>query len=128
MYLAKKVGDQFTFTKQTGVLKAEARQKPTVTKPTGAFDPQSEVAGKGLGKLKGVKVTPTAEQLAKIEKHLAQFGEVPENAAMVERIKKALVEGRQLEGADAHFYIHELGEQGLQKFLMEKAGMTREDA
>ncbi len=105
--------------------------KGTATAPrgvTGAFDATAEATGKGLGKFKNVKVDPTAEQLAKIENHLENFGDIPYNKAMVDRIKKAIAEGRQLEGADAHFYVHELGESGLMKFYMEKGGMSFNDA
>jgi hypothetical protein len=116
--------------KTIGALKKlKAVKAPMAGKATGAFDPLAEATGKGLGKFKSVKVTPTVEDLAKIEKHLERFpaGKI-ENKAMVDRIKKAIAEGRQLQGADAHFYVHELGESGLMKFYMGKGKMSFDDA
>lgn len=48
--------------------------------------------------------------LGVVEGHLAQFGEVPENAAMVARLRGALESGTRISGADASFYLHELSE------------------
>lgn len=45
-----------------------------------------------------------------VEKHLAQFGEAPENAAMIQRLRSAFGAGRHVTGADANFYLHEAAE------------------
>ena len=42
--------------------------------------------------------------------HLAQFGHVPENTAMIARLQRALVAGHTITGADANFYLHEISE------------------
>jgi hypothetical protein len=45
-----------------------------------------------------------------VENHLAQFGSVPQNTAMVSRLRNALASGSPVTGADASFYLHELSE------------------
>jgi hypothetical protein len=42
--------------------------------------------------------------------HLARFGNVPQNAAMIERLRGALAAGEWIAGADASFYLHEVSE------------------
>jgi hypothetical protein len=84
--------------------------------------------GKGLGKLKGVKITPTQAEIDLIEQHLSKFPKDAPNAAMLARIKTALQEGRALVGADAHFYAHELLEQKVMKELMQGGHYTFKEA
>jgi RHS repeat-associated protein len=48
--------------------------------------------------------------LSIVERHLAQFGEVPENTLMLNRLRSALTNGERLTGADANFYLHEASE------------------
>lgn len=81
-------------------------------------------AGKGFGKLKGAKINPTKAEVELIEQHLAKFGPDAPNEAMLARIKSALAEGHALEGADAHFYAHELLEQNVMKELMQGGHYT----
>ncbi|WP_217997464.1 hypothetical protein, partial [Pseudomonas ficuserectae] len=50
-----------------------------------------------------------------VESHLKQFGDVPENTLMIERLRTALSEGKPLNGADSSFYIHELSESTMMK-------------
>lgn len=66
--------------------------------------------GVGFGKLAGRPISLSAKGLAKVEQHLAQFGDVPENAAMIGRLRAALSGGGSITGADASFYMHELAE------------------
>src|SRR5262249_5753866 len=85
-------------------------------------------AEKGLGKLQGVKITPTKADIAVIEKHLETFGPDAANEAMLGRIKAAQAEGRALEGADAHFYAHELLEQKVMHELTRGGHYTPNEA
>jgi hypothetical protein len=55
----------------------------------------------------------TAEGLATVTEHLAQFGEYGPNTMMLQRLQAALEAGETLTGADANFYMHELYEAGL---------------
>lgn len=45
-----------------------------------------------------------------VERHLAQFGEVPENTMMLGRLRTAMESGAKITGADASFYFHEASE------------------
>ncbi len=45
-----------------------------------------------------------------VEEHLSQFGPIPENEAMLARLREALAQGRTISGADASFYMHEANE------------------
>jgi len=76
---------------------------------TGAFLEGVE-GGAGLGSLAGVELEASAEGLATVTEHLAQFGEYGPNAAMLERLQEALSAGRAISGADLSFYLHELTE------------------
>lgn len=55
-----------------------------------------------------------AEKFRIVEQHLAQFeefpGEFPQNKAMLDRLKRALIDGQKISGADLSFYYHELKE------------------
>lgn len=72
----------------------------------------------GADKLLGNLATQTdfveAEKFRIVEQHLAQFeefpGEFPQNEAMLDRLRSALAEGREISGADLSFYYHELKE------------------
>ncbi|MCT7975132.1 hypothetical protein [Laspinema olomoucense] len=70
-----------------------------------------------LGNLAGLTDFIEAEKLKIVEQHLAQFeefpGEFPQNRAMLNRLNTALIEGRQISGADLSFYYHELKEEEL---------------
>lgn len=68
---------------------------------------------KGLGKVSGNSYDITSAGLSKVKSHLATFGNVLENTAMIQRLENALASGRKLEGADASFYLHELKEADL---------------
>jgi filamentous hemagglutinin len=45
-----------------------------------------------------------------VENHLKQFGDVPENTLMVNRLRAVASEGQPVTGADAVFYTHEIAE------------------
>jgi RHS repeat-associated protein len=76
---------------------------------TGAFMEGAQ-GGAGLGKLAGKSLNVSEKGLGIVEKHLAQFGDVPQNTAMIGRLRAALSEGRAISGADASFYMHEVAE------------------
>ena len=63
-----------------------------------------------LGDLAGKEFPVEAEKLNMIEQHTAQFGEWGPNTAMLARLRTALAEGRNISGADASCYFHELKE------------------
>jgi filamentous hemagglutinin len=65
----------------------------------------------------------TAEGLATVTEHLAQFGEDAANEMMIQRLQAALEAGEELTGADANFYLHELYESELMT-----QGMNAEEA
>ena len=64
----------------------------------------------GLGRLKGRSLRVSEKGLALVERHLAQFDAVPQNTAMLARLRGALARGARIDGADAVFYTHELTE------------------
>lgn len=76
---------------------------------TGAFL-EGVHGGTGLGKLADKSINVSERGLAILERHLAQFGDVPQNSAMIRRLRTALGEGRAVNGADASFYMHEISE------------------
>jgi RHS repeat-associated protein len=67
-------------------------------------------ASVGLGKLLNRKIYVSQKGLSIVENHLATFGSVPENTAMVNRLRAALTKGEAITGADASFYLHEATE------------------
>ncbi len=77
---------------------------------TGAFNPASRVVGDGLGKLAGRSVRVSERGINLVEQHLAQFGDVAENSAMIARLRSAFAQGAKISGADASFYLHEASE------------------
>jgi hypothetical protein len=77
---------------------------------TGAFNPKFSGGGQGLGVLAGKEVRVSQRGLELVEKHLGQFGQVEENAMMLDRIRGALTSGQKITGGDAVFYIHEAAE------------------
>jgi RHS repeat-associated protein len=81
------------------------------------FTPQGDAAAASEA------TTVTEEGLGQVEQHLAQFGDHPPNAAMVERLRTALGNGGSIEGADANFYNHELTESSLMN-----GGMSYDEA
>ena len=76
-----------------------------------------------LGNLAGQTDFVQAEKLKIVEQHLAQFNGFPENGAMLNRLNSALVEGREISGADLSFYYHELKEAELMA-----SGLSYEEA
>lgn len=62
----------------------------------------------GVAAVEGTEIT--AEGLAGVIEHLAQFGEYAPNTMMIQRLEAALEGGELLTGADANFYLHELYE------------------
>jgi hypothetical protein len=70
----------------------------------------------GLGKISGNTYKVTRAGIEAIKKHLDIHGmNSPENAAMIQRLEKALQNGQELTGADASFYLHELKESALKQ-------------
>jgi hypothetical protein len=76
---------------------------------TGAYN-EGVQGGIGLGKLVGLQIRVSRKGYAIVERHLAQFGEVAENTAMLARLRAALESNTKISGADASFYMHELSE------------------
>ncbi len=78
---------------------------------TGAYDPELSISiGNGLGKLNGKSINVTTKGLNLVKNHVAQFGDLPENTAMIKRIESALKNGKPITSADASFYMHEAAE------------------
>ena len=66
--------------------------------------------GEGLGMFESRTFQVSEKGLGIVERHLTQFGEVPENAAMIARLRGALSSGAGITGADGSFYFHEVSE------------------
>ncbi|WP_437482746.1 RHS repeat-associated core domain-containing protein [Sorangium sp. So ce1014] len=81
----------------------------SVARATGAFNPGAQ-GGAGLGKLAERSIQVSERGLAIVENHLARFEPVPQNVAMVGRLRSALASGQRVVGADASFYLHEVSE------------------
>jgi hypothetical protein len=80
-------------------------------KTTGAYNPNLSMdIGNGLGKLNGKSINVSEKGLNLVKKHISQFGDIPENQAMINRIESALKNGQPITGADASFYMHEVAE------------------
>ncbi|HEY0426484.1 MAG TPA: SpvB/TcaC N-terminal domain-containing protein [Pyrinomonadaceae bacterium] len=78
--------------------------------PTGAFSQGAAGGGAGLGRLATAELQVSERGLEIVEQHLARFGSVPQNEAMIARLREALSQGRRISGADASFYMHEVNE------------------
>ncbi|WP_151176800.1 RHS repeat-associated core domain-containing protein [Hypericibacter terrae] len=76
---------------------------------TGAFRPGILLDG-GLGIFAERQLSVTQKGLDLVRNHLAQFGDVPANSAMLQRLESAMAAGQQISGADAIFYTHEAAE------------------
>lgn len=76
---------------------------------TGAFSPGVRLDG-GLGIFAERQLTVTPKGLDLVRNHLAQFGDVPANTAMLGRLENAMASGQRVSGADAIFYTHEAAE------------------
>jgi hypothetical protein len=77
---------------------------------TGAFKPGFQAAEGGLGIFAERSVVVTQKGLDLVRSHLAQFGDVPTNTAMLARLEAAMKSGQRITGADAIFYTHEAAE------------------
>ncbi|MBI4510125.1 MAG: RHS repeat-associated core domain-containing protein [Deltaproteobacteria bacterium] len=95
--------------KAFGALAGAARAGRRTVAATGAFLPGA-MGGSGLGKVARMSIRVSEKGLLMVERHLAQFGNVPTNTAMVERLRDALSSGRRITDADASFYLHEIAE------------------
>lgn len=63
-------------------------------KTTGAYNPNLSMdIGNGLGKLNGKSINVSEKGLNLVKKHISQFGDIPENQAMINRIESALKMG-----------------------------------
>ncbi|MQA29783.1 MAG: toxin, partial [Luteitalea sp.] len=82
---------------------------PGASGATGAFS-EGAAGGAGLGRLATAEINVSARGLQIVETHLARFGSIPKNEAMLARLRSALSEGRRITGADASFYMHEVHE------------------
>jgi RHS repeat-associated protein len=71
----------------------------------------------GFGKLTGVQIQVTPEGLSMVETHLGNefFDQVPENNAMIGRLRMSMENNEPVTGADASFYMHEVTEYNLMK-------------
>ena len=82
---------------------------------TGAFNSNTKIEEKGLGKLKNIELKVSKKGIDTIKEHLNLFEEYLPNKDMIERLEKALNEDKSIKGADAIFYTHELKENSLMK-------------
>jgi RHS repeat-associated protein len=87
---------------------------------TGAYLAGSQ-GGPGLGRLADRTVFVSEKGLAIAEAHVARFGQVGYNTAMIERLRTALSQRNPISGADASFYLHEIREATLMGRGMEYA-------
>ena len=91
--------------------KAASRDSAAGTVKTGAYNPDLSMdIGDGLGKLTGKSINVSEKGLNSVKNHISQFGDIPENTAMINRIETALKNGQPITGADASFYMHEAAE------------------
>ncbi|XXY54994.1 RHS repeat-associated core domain-containing protein [Sorangium sp. So ce269] len=67
----------------------------SVARATGAFNPSAQ-GGAGLGKLAERSIQVSERGLAIVENHLARFESVPQNVAMVGRLRSALASTKRL--------------------------------
>lgn len=67
-------------------------------------------ASNGLGIFGEREVAVTPKGLDLVRTHLAQFGDFPQNAAMLKRLENAMSVDQKVTGADAIFYTHEAAE------------------
>jgi filamentous hemagglutinin len=72
-----------------------------------------------LGSVASVRVTERG--MAILERHVNSFSAVPQNEAMVSRLRDLM--GRTASGASAQFYLHEISEA-----TMMRSGMSYESA
>jgi len=89
--------------------RATSAASTAVSRGTGAYLPGAS-GGEGLGRLAGAEIRVSERGLNLVEQHLEQFGPIPENEAMLARLREALTQGRRISGADASFYMHEANE------------------
>jgi hypothetical protein len=92
-----------------GALLAADDAEHTATTATGAYM-GGATGGEGFGKLAGRAINVSKKGLALVMDHLAQFGDNPDNDAMLGRLRSALADGSPIMGADASFYMHEANE------------------
>lgn len=84
---------------------------PEGTGKTGAYNPNfNGTSGQGLGKLDGKELNVSQKGLDIVKSHLSQFGDFPENTAMIKRLEDAMANKKKILGADASFYMHEVSE------------------
>lgn len=100
-----------------------------VVRRTGAYSDGAIGGGVGLGKLAGREIRVTDKSLSIVTTHLAQSGfhQAPENAAMIQRLQDALLQGNLISGADASFYLYEVSESTMMKRLVQ-GGLSFDDA
>ncbi|MDP5275123.1 RHS repeat-associated core domain-containing protein [Chengkuizengella axinellae] len=78
---------------------------------TGAYNPSfNGISGQGLGRLEGKELNVSQKGLDIVKSHLSQFGDFPENTAMIRRLEDATANKKKISGADASFYMHEVSE------------------
>ena len=87
------------------------------TRKTGANNSSySGQTGQGLGKIEGKELNVSPKGLNIVKEHLSQnFGDFPENLAMIKRLEEALANNKKISGADASFYMHEVSESTMMK-------------
>ncbi|WP_338139499.1 DUF4280 domain-containing protein [Paenibacillus thiaminolyticus] len=83
---------------------------------TGANNPSfSGQTGQGLGRLEGKELNVSQKGVNIVKEHLSNFGDFPENTAMIKRLEEALANKKKISGADASFYMHEVSESTIMK-------------
>ncbi|MCZ6919457.1 MAG: hypothetical protein O7C60_03740, partial [Rickettsia endosymbiont of Ixodes persulcatus] len=84
---------------------------------TGAYNSSyNGQSGQGLGKLEGKELNVSEKGLNIVKEHLSQnFGDFPENLAMIKRLEDALANKKKISGADSSFYMHEVSESTMMK-------------
>ncbi|WP_411681868.1 hypothetical protein, partial [Clostridium thailandense] len=83
------------------------------TKATGAYNSSYRGTANGLGKLSEKSINVTEKGLNIVKSHISTFDEYGPNNAMINRLQNSLIKGKQVTGADASFYMHEVSESNL---------------
>ncbi|MFY0517965.1 hypothetical protein ACOMCU_09035 [Lysinibacillus sp. UGB7] len=94
-----------------------AKSTQTIERKTGAYNSSyNGSSGQGLGKLVGKELNVSEKGLKIVKEHLSEnFGDYPENLAMIKRLENALANKQKISGADASFYLHEVSESTMMK-------------
>ncbi|MET1176110.1 RHS repeat domain-containing protein [Paenibacillus amylolyticus] len=112
-------GNPVSYIDPLGLSKWETKSEGTdeVVRKTGAYNSSNNgQSGQGLGKLEGKELNVSEKGLNIVKEHLSQnFGDFPENLAMIKRLEDALANKKKISGADSSFYMHEVSESTMMK-------------